>query len=233
MWEHSFKLLLLYYCKYTDRWIGRGSHVGCKIHKTSSLGQTKALINVHKRLGKKKFWKLFTCTSTKTFSIFVCFIAFQAALRMFIDLDFLGRFHIDYTVLCRWLVSVRKNYRAVTYHNWRHAFNVAQMMFATVTSTHWWKKFGEVSGYSLQSCSGWIWITFIMQVEVLSLVIGCLCHDLDHRGTNNSFQVKSRTKLAELYSTSTMEHHHFDQCLMILNSKGNQILANLSQVRKK
>lgn len=25
-----------------------------------------------------------------------------------------------------------------------------------------------------------------------------------------------------------MEHHHFDQCIMILNSQGNQILANLS-----
>lgn len=34
--------------------------------------------------------------------------------------------------------------------------------------------------------------------------------------------------MARLYSTSTMEHHHFDQCLMILNSEGNQILSNLS-----
>ena len=67
------------------------------------------------------------------------------------------------------------------------------------------------------------------QVECLSLVIACLCHDLDHRGTNNSFQTKSRSNLAQLYSTSTMEHHHFDQCLMILNSKGNQILSNVSQ----
>lgn len=25
-----------------------------------------------------------------------------------------------------------------------------------------------------------------------------------------------------------MEHHHFDQCLMILNSPGNQVLGNLS-----
>jgi dual 3',5'-cyclic-AMP and -GMP phosphodiesterase 11 len=25
-----------------------------------------------------------------------------------------------------------------------------------------------------------------------------------------------------------MEHHHFDQCLMILNSPGNQILGNMS-----
>ena len=69
----------------------------------------------------------------------------QAALRMFIDLDFPSRFHIDYNVLCRWLVSVRKNYRAVAYHNWRHAFNVAQMMFAIVNNTQWSKKLGDVS----------------------------------------------------------------------------------------
>ncbi|XP_032584292.2 dual 3',5'-cyclic-AMP and -GMP phosphodiesterase 11 isoform X1 [Drosophila mojavensis] len=134
----------------------------------------------------------------------------KACLRMFLDLDFVERFHIDYEVLCRWLLSVKKNYRNVTYHNWRHAFNVAQMMFAilTVSTTQWWKIFGEI--------------------ECLALIIGCLCHDLDHRGTNNSFQIKASSPLAQLYSTSTMEHHHFDQCLMILNSPGNQILANLS-----
>lgn len=26
--------------------------------------------------------------------------------------------------------------------------------------------------------------------EKLALLVGCLCHDLDHRGTNNTFQVK-------------------------------------------
>lgn len=57
----------------------------------------------------------------------------QACLRMFLDLDLIGRFHIEYEVLCRWLLSVKKNYRNVTYHNWRHAFNVAQMMFAIIT----------------------------------------------------------------------------------------------------
>ncbi|KAG7312318.1 Dual 3'-5'-cyclic-AMP and -GMP phosphodiesterase 11 [Plutella xylostella] len=132
----------------------------------------------------------------------------RACLRMFLDLDFVERFHIDYGVLCRWLLSVKKNYRNVTYHNWRHAFNVAQMMFAILTETQWWKIFGEL--------------------ECLALIIGCLCHDLDHRGTNNSFQIKASSPLAQLYSTSTMEHHHFDQCLMILNSPGNQILAHLS-----
>lgn len=27
-------------------------------------------------------------------------------------------------------------------------------------------------------------------VEVFALMAACLCHDLDHRGTNNAFQVK-------------------------------------------
>ncbi|XP_052867595.1 dual 3',5'-cyclic-AMP and -GMP phosphodiesterase 11 isoform X4 [Anopheles cruzii] len=132
----------------------------------------------------------------------------KACIRMFLDLDLVERFHIEYEVLCRWLLSVKKNYRNVTYHNWRHAFNVTQMMFAILTSTQWWKIFGEI--------------------ECLGLIIACLCHDLDHRGTNNSFQIKASSPLAQLYSTSTMEHHHFDQCLMIINSPGNQILSNMS-----
>ncbi|XP_053675303.1 dual 3',5'-cyclic-AMP and -GMP phosphodiesterase 11-like [Anopheles nili] len=132
----------------------------------------------------------------------------KACIRMFLDLDLVERFHIEYEVLCRWLLSVKKNYRNVTYHNWRHAFNVTQMMFAILTSTQWWKIFGEI--------------------ECLALIIACLCHDLDHRGTNNSFQIKASSPLAQLYSTSTMEHHHFDQCLMIINSPGNQILSNMS-----
>ena len=45
-----------------------------------------------------------------------------------------------------------------------------------------------------------------------------------------SYQIKSANNLARLYSTSTMEHHHFDQCLMLLSSHGNQLLANVSKV---
>ncbi|XP_037537466.1 cGMP-specific 3',5'-cyclic phosphodiesterase [Nematolebias whitei] len=65
-------------------------------------------------------------------------------------------------------------------------------------------------------------------LEILALMIATLCHDLDHRGVNNSYIQRSDHPLAQLYCHSTMEHHHFDQCLMILNSPGNQILSNLS-----
>ncbi|KAH9644654.1 hypothetical protein HF086_011823, partial [Spodoptera exigua] len=113
-------------------------------------------------------------------------------------------------VLCRWILSVKKNYRPVKYHNWRHALNVAQTMFAML-------KTGKME-------------RFMSDLEILGLLVACLCHDLDHRGTNNAFQTKTESPLAILYSTSTMEHHHFDQCVMILNSESNNIFQALSPV---
>ncbi|XP_070544781.1 dual 3',5'-cyclic-AMP and -GMP phosphodiesterase 11-like isoform X2 [Ptychodera flava] len=133
----------------------------------------------------------------------------QASIRMFLDLDLVQKFRINYEVICRWVLSVRKNYRSVTYHNWRHAFTVAQTMFAMLRTGQMHNVFGDL--------------------EALALLIACLCHDLDHRGTNNSFEILVGSPLAQLYSSSTMEQHHFDQCIMILNSKGNEILANLTQ----
>ncbi|PSN49010.1 cGMP-specific 3', partial [Blattella germanica] len=69
---------------------------------------------------------------------------------------------------------------------------------------------------------------FHIPYDILGLLVACLCHDLDHRGTNNAFQTKTESPLAILYTTSTMEHHHFDQCVMILNSEGNNIFQSLS-----
>ncbi|XP_059363482.1 dual 3',5'-cyclic-AMP and -GMP phosphodiesterase 11A-like [Carassius carassius] len=132
-----------------------------------------------------------------------------ASLRMFLELGVVQKFKIDYEVLCRWLLTVRKNYRTVAYHNWRHAFNVSQCMFVMITTTG----FQEI----------------LTDTETLALMVGCFCHDLDHRGTNNAFQAKSGSALALLYGTSaTLEHHHFNHAVMILQSEGHNIFANLS-----
>ncbi|CAK1594286.1 unnamed protein product [Parnassius mnemosyne] len=132
----------------------------------------------------------------------------RATLRMFLQCNLVEKFHIPYDVLCRWTLSVKKNYRPVKYHNWRHALNVAQTMFAML-------KTGKME-------------RFMSDLEILGLLVACLCHDLDHRGTNNAFQTKTESPLAILYSTSTMEHHHFDQCVMILNNESSNIFQALS-----
>ncbi|XP_013872930.1 cGMP-specific 3',5'-cyclic phosphodiesterase [Austrofundulus limnaeus] len=132
-----------------------------------------------------------------------------ATIRMFVDLDLIQNFQMKYTSLCQWVLSVKKNYRKnVAYHNWRHAFNTAQCMFALLKSGRFQNNMNDL--------------------EILALMIATLCHDLDHRGVNNSYIQRSDHPLAQLYCHSTMEHHHFDQCLMILNSPGNQILSGLS-----
>ena len=60
------------------------------------------------------------------------------------------------------------------------------------------------------------------------MFVSCLCHDLDHRGKTNSFMVKSSTPLAVLYSTSTMEHHHFNQTVSILQNEGHNIFRQFN-----
>ncbi|ODM99734.1 Dual 3',5'-cyclic-AMP and -GMP phosphodiesterase 11A, partial [Orchesella cincta] len=132
-----------------------------------------------------------------------------AAVRMFLDLGLVTKFKMDYATVIRWLLTVQRNYRNVPYHNWRHAFNVAQVMFAVLTSCEMKDTFPEL--------------------EVLGMFVACLCHDLDHRGTNNSFQAKTGSALALLYGTqNTMEHHHFNHAVMIINSEGHNIFSGLT-----
>eukprot|EP00063_Salmo_salar_P064586 XP_014039421.1 PREDICTED: cAMP and cAMP-inhibited cGMP 3',5'-cyclic phosphodiesterase 10A-like isoform X1 [Salmo salar] len=105
-----------------------------------------------------------------------------------------GETSFELEKLCRFTMSVRKNYRRVPYHNWKHAVNVAHCMYAI-----------------LQKTTG-----IFTEIEKKGLLIACLCHDLDHRGYSNTYLQKFDHPLAALYSTSTMEQHHFSQTVSIL-----------------
>ncbi|KAL8606518.1 hypothetical protein ACOMHN_037749 [Nucella lapillus] len=112
----------------------------------------------------------------------------------------------DLDDLMRFILTVRKNYRNVPYHNWVHAFSVAHSMYTVI----------KTCNHQLSN------------LECLALFVACLCHDLDHRGKTNSFMVKSASPLAAVYSTSTMEHHHFNQTVTILQHEGHNIFKYLS-----
>ncbi|MGH0129009.1 UNVERIFIED_CONTAM: hypothetical protein FKN15_075392 [Acipenser sinensis] len=109
-----------------------------------------------------------------------------------------GKNSFELEKLCRFTMSVRKNYRRVPYHNWKHAVTVAHCMYAI-----------------LQKNEG-----LFTELERKGLLVACLCHDLDHRGYSNSYLQKFDHPLAALYSTSTMEQHHFSQTVSILQRKG-------------
>uniref|UniRef100_A0A667XL20 Phosphodiesterase n=1 Tax=Myripristis murdjan TaxID=586833 RepID=A0A667XL20_9TELE len=117
-----------------------------------------------------------------------------------------GKNSFELEKLCRFTMSVRKNYRRVPYHNWKHAVTVAHCMYAI-----------------LQKVSG-----IFTELEKKGLLIACLCHDLDHRGYSNTYLQKFDHPLAALYSTSTMEQHHFSQTVSILQLEGHNIFSNLT-----
>uniref|UniRef100_A0A3B5Q754 Phosphodiesterase n=1 Tax=Xiphophorus maculatus TaxID=8083 RepID=A0A3B5Q754_XIPMA len=128
----------------------------------------------------------------------------QATVRMFLDLNLVQDFNIDYKSLCQWVLTVRRGYRShLPYHNWSHALSTAQSMFAMLMKN-------------------------LSRLEILALMIATLNHDIDHRGVSNSYIERSQQPLAQLYGHSSLENHHYNLCIFIMNNTGSQILSNLS-----
>ncbi|KAL1116695.1 hypothetical protein AAG570_005167, partial [Ranatra chinensis] len=128
---------------------------------------------------------------------------------MFLDLDLPRKFSIDMTKLSNFLFSVYKNYNEVPFHNFRHCFCVAQMMYAMTWKATLVKRIGDL--------------------EVLILLVSCICHDLDHPGYNNIYQINARTELALRYNDiSPLENHHCSIAFRILELEDCNIFSSLS-----
>ncbi|XP_039278792.1 high affinity cGMP-specific 3',5'-cyclic phosphodiesterase 9A [Nilaparvata lugens] len=57
----------------------------------------------------------------------------------------------------------------------------------------------------------------IGDLETLILITSCICHDLDHPGYNNIYQINARTELALRYNDiSPLENHHCSMAFRIL-----------------
>ncbi|CAG4949373.1 unnamed protein product [Colias eurytheme] len=132
-------------------------------------------------------------------------------LKMFSDLGYDKRFNLKKHKLARFILHVKKGYRDVPYHSWLHAFNVAQWAYAALIN------------YKLVQQG------YFSELQGLMYLIACLVHDMDHRGTTNSFQIQGQTTLAALYSSegSVMERHHLAQAMCVLNTEGCDILDAL------
>ncbi|XP_018319534.1 cGMP-dependent 3',5'-cyclic phosphodiesterase [Agrilus planipennis] len=138
----------------------------------------------------------------------VCFV-----VKMYEDLNLINAFRIKKDLLVRFLLLVQKAYRDPPYHNWTHAFSTAHFSYLCIKNFDLLEK------------------NYLTDLEALALITSCLCHDIDHRGTTNSFQIQSNSLLASLYSSegSVMEHHHLSQTLCILNTTDCNFIESLEQ----
>lgn len=133
---------------------------------------------------------------------------------MFSDLDFLTAFHIETRVLQSFLVEVYCHYNNIPFHNFQHCFCVTQMMYCLIWLTDLRTNLGRV--------------------ELLIMLTSALCHDLDHPGYNNVYQINAQTDLALRYNDiSPLENHHCAVAFSILSKPECNILKNATSEQYK
>lgn len=111
-----------------------------------------------------------------------------------------------------------KNYHNNEFHNFQHGLSTFHIGFLLL----------DEAGLN----------KYLRDIEVLSILIGGIGHDLDHPGTNNAFQIQSQSELAVLYNDiSVLESHHAATLFKILaeakeEQKGD-IIEGLTQQERK
>uniref|UniRef100_A0A2K5EQJ6 Phosphodiesterase n=1 Tax=Aotus nancymaae TaxID=37293 RepID=A0A2K5EQJ6_AOTNA len=133
----------------------------------------------------------------------------KCGIQMYYELKVVDKFHIPQEALVRFMYSLSKGYRKITYHNWRHGFNVGQTMFSLLVT-------GKLKRY-------------FTDLEALAMVTAAFCHDIDHRGTNNLYQMKSQNPLAKLHGSSILERHHLEFGKTLLRDESLNIFQNLNR----
>ncbi|TWW80280.1 High affinity cGMP-specific 3',5'-cyclic phosphodiesterase 9A, partial [Takifugu flavidus] len=127
--------------------------------------------------------------------------------HMYHDLGLVKDFSINPITLKRWLLCIHDNYKNNPFHNFRHCFCVTQMMYSMICLC------------SLQEK--------LSQLDILILMTAAVCHDLDHPGFNNTYQINARTELAVRYNDiSPLENHHCAVAFQIFSQPDCNIFSN-------
>ena len=117
---------------------------------------------------------------------------------------------MDDAKLVSFLSAIAGKYRVSNfYHNFHHAFFVAHRVYKLLTSSE---------------------IYPLTQREMLCLLIAAVCHDVDHPGTDNDFEISTGSELAITYNDmSVLENHHAATCFRTAQSEDCDVFSFLSK----
>lgn len=120
---------------------------------------------------------------------------------------------IDCTKLENYLIELRNAYIPENYyHNERHGADVGQ-------TTSSYLKESEI-----------IDICFLQDLDILSIVVAAISHDVGHPGLNNNFQINNRTDVALVYhDKSVLENYHIFMIFKILKKTECNIVCTLKK----
>jgi 3'5'-cyclic nucleotide phosphodiesterase len=154
-------------------------------------------------------WKLQTDEPSQLLPI-CSYIACRLRLPRFFNLQ-PGATEAFFADVCK-RMSLYSETNATPYHNFYHAVDVMQTVNALLVQMNAGKLFTPV--------------------ETLAVVIGALCHDLEHPGVNNAYLINSGDDLALRYNDqSVLEAHHAAVCSQLLAK--HKLVEGLSKPQHK
>eukprot|EP00607_Mallomonas_marina_P007627 CAMPEP_0182419468 /NCGR_PEP_ID=MMETSP1167-20130531/3925_1 /TAXON_ID=2988 /ORGANISM="Mallomonas Sp, Strain CCMP3275" /LENGTH=681 /DNA_ID=CAMNT_0024594419 /DNA_START=529 /DNA_END=2574 /DNA_ORIENTATION=+ len=131
------------------------------------------------------------------------------AEQMFVFHGLVDAYDIDREKLSSWIKAVHAGYRSINkFHNFTHAWSVMHITYQILRS-------GGAA--------------YLTTLELFAALIVSFCHDLDHGGVSNAFEIASGGQLSYLYGDeAVLERHHVAETLRLLRIPENDILENLS-----
>jgi hypothetical protein len=131
----------------------------------------------------------------------------QLTVNMFRDMGLIDRFQIPMDIFKNFVMGVRACYRQNPFHNFKHGFSVLQFCYVAL----------RVSSATSK----------LTEVDVLALMIGCVCHDLDHPGNTNSFEISSQSGACCEFSLFFATYRHAAQTNIRTRAHDKQISRSL------
>lgn len=125
-------------------------------------------------------------------------------------LNLLKEFNIPRATFQAFLKEVSSRYLDNTYHNFKHGCDVCHTSYRLMVVPQLTQVFSSL--------------------EVLSVLVGALAHDVGHPGINNLFLVKSKHELALMHNDrSPLENMHCVMLYEILSKEQTNIFVNLPE----
>eukprot|EP00483_Globobulimina_turgida_P001861 UN01863 len=100
--------------------------------------------------------------------------------------------------LKKFVHSIAKLYRTNPFHNWQHGFFVFHFVLYFITKQE------NI-------------INILNTKQILAMLIAGMCHDVDHPGNDNLYEIEADSDLARIYNgLSVLENHHTYTTLALL-----------------
>jgi hypothetical protein len=146
---------------------------------------------------------------------FDCFVSSPEQLEsyvvaMFHQLNIPHAFKISDTALQAFVSAVRSKYHDNPFHNFFHAFSVLHAVFMMLIHTQ----------------AG----SLLTKLDVFATLVAAFCHDIDHPGHNNAYEVNSVSELALRHNDdAVLERHHAHTAFTVILSNSCDLFGSLSR----